>query len=193
MLKVQVYIAAFIRSDYNKRKRNISGFKKWHSVTPRNELKSFMGEKLLSIKEGRLPDIQVALRVLGTYLWLRMWSRPILNPTTLGPSSSGVMITTDTATLAKTRMITNTAMLIPFQFFWLGLAATNSWKKRRKLDCTRLRLDKKISGWSVIYWAKSVEKDFGLVWITLRFDCPQSAWKFSIKIWVYGMLEDLPT
>ena len=91
------------------------------------------GHICITAHQTYIPDIHVALSALGTKLGLRMWSSPILAPTTLGPSSSGVIMTTDTATLAKTMIMTKTAMLMPFQFFWLGLAATSSCGER-KLD-----------------------------------------------------------
>ena len=50
----------------------------------------------------------------------------------LGPLSFGVLITTANATLPSTRTITKIAILMPFQFFWLGFAATSSWKIEKR-------------------------------------------------------------
>ena len=74
-----------------------------------------------------LPEIQEPLKGFG---WRKFGSRicSIRRGSPKGPrfSSGGVKITTDTATEAKMMQITNTAMLMPFQFFWLSSEATSS-------------------------------------------------------------------
>ena len=69
----------------------------------------------------------------------------------LGPLSFGVLITTANATLPSTRTITKIAILMPFQFFWLGFAATSSWKNWKK----RVSIDhhlRELSCWYALIW-----------------------------------------
>jgi len=54
-------------------------------------------------------------------------------PRIRGPGSGGVMMTTASATKPMTAPMTKSAMAIPFQFRWLGVAATNSYEGKREL------------------------------------------------------------
>lgn len=53
-------------------------------------------------------------------------------PLTLGPSSGGVRTTTEVTIRARTVTMTSSAIRIPRQLRWLGLADTSSWNKLKK-------------------------------------------------------------
>ena len=73
-----------------------------------------------------LPDIQVPLKYLGFRFPAKISFNSILLPESLGPGSGGVTMITDRDTRANTDKITKMDIPIPFQFRWLGTAATSS-------------------------------------------------------------------
>ena len=111
--------------------------RKWHTTNPFSpsgfqEIWVWKHSQVWIEDWNFLPEIHDPLKLpalnLGSKIWL-IWNR---SPLTLGSSSGGVKTITETATDAKIRTITNRAMMIPFQFLWLGLAATNScWSKKQ--------------------------------------------------------------
>ena len=82
-----------------------------------------------------------------------MTSRNIIRrPLSRGPGSSGVTMCTANATIAMTDKITKMAMNMPFQFRWLGTAATNSWKRiKNLLKIVRLHRCNKIDAYVRLY------------------------------------------
>ena len=78
------------------------------------------------------PEIQVPLKCLGLYLSRTMSSTLSRSPLILGPGLGGVTMTTARATRPMTAPMTRSAMAIPFQLRWLGVAATSSWKLEMK-------------------------------------------------------------
>ena len=77
-------------------------------------------------KKGILPDIQVPLKYLAFNFPAKISFNSILLPESLGPGSGGVTTTTARATRPITDKITKIDIPIPFQFRWLGTAATSS-------------------------------------------------------------------
>ena len=92
------------------------------------ELQDILALKALcqTRKKGILPDIQVPFKYLGFRFPAKISFNSILLPESLGPGSGGVTMITDRATRPITDKITKIAIPIPFQFRWLGTAATNS-------------------------------------------------------------------
>ncbi len=80
-----------------------------------------------SVNRNSVSDTQVPFNFLGLNLSGSTTSASVNRaPRTLGPVSGGVMMTTARATRPMTAPMTRSAMAMPFQLRWLGVAATNS-------------------------------------------------------------------